>query len=44
MMPAAVKFAVDSLLERAGFELSVPLRATAPAISFPEISNRFSAK
>ena len=37
-------FAADSLLERAGFELSVPLRATAPAISFPEISNPFSAK
>jgi len=39
-----VKFARDSSLERAGFELSVPLRATAPAISFPEISNPFSAK
>jgi hypothetical protein len=34
----------DWLLEGAGFELSVPLRATAPAISFPEISNPFSAK
>jgi hypothetical protein len=34
----------DWLLERAGFELSVPLRATAPAISFPEISNPFSEK
>jgi hypothetical protein len=38
------RFAQDSPLERAGFELSVPLRATAPAISFPEISNPFSAK
>jgi len=38
------EFAPASLLERAGFELSVPLRATAPAISFPEISNPFSAK
>jgi hypothetical protein len=38
------RFARDSPLERAGFELSVPLRATAPAISFPEISNPFSAK
>jgi hypothetical protein len=39
-----IRFALDSSLERAGFELSVPLRATAPAISFPEISNPFSAK
>ena len=31
-----VRFAVDSPLEGAGFEPSVPLPATAPAINFPE--------
>jgi hypothetical protein len=39
-----VRFACDSPLERDGFELSVPLRATAPAISFPEKRNPFSSK
>ena len=42
--PPKVGFAVDSPLEGDGFELSVPLRATAPAISFPEIRNPFSSK
>jgi hypothetical protein len=39
-----VGFARDSPLEGDGFELSVPLRATAPAISFPEIRNPFSSQ